>query len=465
MKLIIIGYGAVSSAVLPLLINELRDEIKSLKIIAPSVNDKETKEQGLRVTWAHQKLTKYNYRSVLKELDDETFLINLSVDVSSLDLIALCHENNAMYLDTCIEPWAGHYTDPSIPPANRTNYSLRESMLALKRALHNGPTAIIAHGANPGLVSHFAKQALLNISQDLHPSSNASPITRQDWARLAWQLNIKTIHVAEHDTQVADKSKNPGEFLNTWSVDGFIGEGCQPSELGWGTHEQHLPDDGHFHTTSESKSIYLNRPGASVRVKTWTPAYGPCLGLLITHNEALSLSEYLTYKDDRGLIYRPTVHYAYHPCNDAILSIHELSGNFWQPQPRKRVLRGDEIVYGSDYLGVLLMGHEKNAYWYGSVLENSTAQRLNPQSSATTLQVAAGVLAGVKWAIANPKQGLVEAEEIDFRLVLEVAQRYLGDMVGAYTDWTPFSKSKALFPNERAGAGVDEDWQFANFLE
>lgn len=361
MKFIIIGYGAVSSAVLPLLINELEGTLKSLKIIDPSVKDEALKAQGLRITWTRVHLTKNNYKSILNELDQDTFLINLSVEVSSLDLISLCHEKNAMYLDTCIEPWAGHYTDPNIPPAKRTNYSLRESMLALKRALHNGPTAVIAHGANPGLVSHFVKRALLNIRQDLHLSNDTPPATRREWALLAWQLNIKTIHIAEHDTQISDKPKTPGEFTNTWSVDGFIGEGCQPSELGWGTHEQHLPDDGHFHTPSESKSIYLNRPGASVRVKTWTPAHGPCLGLLITHNEALSLSEYLTCKDDRRGIYRPTVHYAYHPCNDAILSIHELSGNLWQPQPLKRVLRGDEITHGSDYLGVLLMGHEKNA--------------------------------------------------------------------------------------------------------
>ncbi|MFF5864976.1 saccharopine dehydrogenase C-terminal domain-containing protein [Pseudomonas sp. NPDC012596] len=462
MKFIIIGYGAVSSAVLPLLIHELRSEMRSLKIIAPCVKCEQELDEGIHITWTDQALTKNNYKSALDDLDQESFLINLSVEVSSLDLISLCHEKKAMYLDTCIEPWAGHYTNCSVPPADRTNYSLRESMLALKRVLNGGPTAVIAHGANPGLVSHFAKQALLNIRQDLGTSQDKIPTTRQAWARLAWQLNIKTIHVAEHDTQIAGKPKTPGEFINTWSVDGFIGEGCQPSELGWGTHEQCLPDGGHFHAASDHKSIYLNRPGASVRVKTWTPAHGPCLGLLVTHNESLSLSDYLTYEDDSQGIYRPTVHYAYHPCNDAILSLHELSGNLWQPQPLKRVLRGDEITHGSDYLGVLLMGHDKNAYWYGSVLKNSTAQHLNPLSSATTLQVAAGVLAGVKWAIANPRRGLVEAEEMDFKFVLDVAQRYLGDMVGAYTDWTPSSKTKELFPSERTGV---DTWQFASFLE
>ena len=52
---------------------------------------------------------------------------------------------------------------------------------------------------------------------------------------------MRAIHIAERDTQVQDVPKKIGEFVNTWSIDGFIGEGCQPAELGWGTHEKELP--------------------------------------------------------------------------------------------------------------------------------------------------------------------------------------------------------------------------------
>jgi homospermidine synthase len=34
----------------------------------------------------------------------------------------------------------------------------------MRKAWTNGPTAVITHGANPGLVSHFVKQALLDIA-------------------------------------------------------------------------------------------------------------------------------------------------------------------------------------------------------------------------------------------------------------------------------------------------------------
>jgi homospermidine synthase len=86
------------------------------------------------------------------------------VDVSSIALIKLCHEKGALYLDTCIEPWPGGYTDPNIPASRRTNYALREEVLELRKTWTNGPTAVITHGANPGLVSHFVKQALLDIA-------------------------------------------------------------------------------------------------------------------------------------------------------------------------------------------------------------------------------------------------------------------------------------------------------------
>jgi len=42
---------------------------------------------------------------------------------------------------------------------------------------------------------------------------------------------VKVIHIAERDTQVSGKPRQLGEFVNTWSIDGFVGEGSQPSEM------------------------------------------------------------------------------------------------------------------------------------------------------------------------------------------------------------------------------------------
>jgi homospermidine synthase len=141
-----------------------------------------------------------------------------------------------------------------------------------------------------------------------------------------------------------------------------------------------------------------------------------------------------------------------------VMSVHELAGKNWEQQDRQRLMV-DEITTGIDELGVLLMGHAKGAYWYGSRLSIEQARVAAPHNNATSLQVTAAVLGGIVWAIENPRAGVVEADELDHARVLEVAWPYLGDMVGAYTDWTPLHDRAHLFPED-----IDTDcpWQFRN---
>src|SRR6266446_6211019 len=104
------------------------------------------------------------------------------------------------------------------------------------------------------------------------------PTTREGWGELARDLGVKVIHIAERDTQVSRKPKKVGEFVNTWSIDGFVSEGSQPAEMGWGSHEKDLPLDGAKHEFGCGSAIYLNRPGLVTRVRTWTPIEGPFHG-------------------------------------------------------------------------------------------------------------------------------------------------------------------------------------------
>jgi homospermidine synthase len=196
-----------------------------------------------------------------------------------------------------------------------------------------------------------------------------------------------------------NRPKRRGDFVNTWSIDGFTGEGCQPAELGWGSHEKALPVDGERHSFGCDAAIYLMRPGAATRVRSWTPLEGPMQAFLITHNESISIADYYTLRDATGAVsYRPTAHYAYHPCDDAVLSLHEFAGRNWELQQEKRLMM-EEISTGMDELGVLLMGHKKGAYWYGSRLTIEEARALAPYNNATSLQVCAAVLAGLVFAI------------------------------------------------------------------
>jgi homospermidine synthase len=458
-KMLIVGFGAIGQAVLPLIFRHIDIKPEQITIVTKNENGVQVaKEYG--VHFQVMPITQENYLTILNEkLNEDDFLLNVSVDVSSLELIKVCQAKGACYLDTCIEPWAGGYSDPSLSPSQRSNYMLRESVLALKNNKKESKTAVLTHGANPGLVSHFVKQALLNIANDIQMHVNV-PKTRADWGLLAHELGIKVIHIAERDTQITRQPKRQGEFLNTWSVDGFISEGLQPAELGWGSHERHLPDDGHHHDSGAQCAIYLKRPGASTRVRTWTPLAGPFHGFLIAHGEAISIADYLTVKKAETVIYRPTVHYAYHPCENAVLSLHEFAGNEWTEQKHKKVLF-DEIIEGMDELGVLLMGHSKGAYWYGSQLSVHEARELVPHNNATSLQVAAGVLGGIVWAIEHPMEGIVEPDDMDYKYILDIALPYLGKVSGHYTNWTPLAEREKLFPEN---LDHKDPWQFLNVL-
>ena len=144
-----------------------------------------------------------------------------------------------------------------------------------------------------------------------------------------------------------------------------------------------------------------------------------------------------------------------------MLSLHELFGQDGKRQNRIHILEEHDIADGIDELGVLLYGHAKNAYWYGSQLSIDETRILAPNQNATGLQVTSAVLAGMVWALENPKAGIVEADEMDFRRCLEVQMPYLGPVIGTYTDWTPLTGRPGLFPEE---IDASDPWQFRNVL-
>jgi homospermidine synthase len=452
-----VGFGSIGKGTLPLILRHLDIDRTQMVIIDPDDSARGIAEfAGIR--FEKLSLLPDTLRDILTPLlRPGGFLVNLSVGVSSVALIELCRELGVLYLDTCIEPPPGGYTDPGKSISERSNYAMRESALALRRPGPN-PTAVVAHGANPGMVSHLVKRALLHLARDL--GRPARPARRDDWARLARDIGISGIHIAERDTQRARVAKQKDEFVNTWSIDGFLSEGLQPSELGWGTHERHMPREGERHAFGCDAAIYLSRPGAGTRVRSWTPLAGAIQGYMITHNESISIADYLTLRENGQVVYRPTCHYAYHPCDDAVLSLHELQGNAFRQQSRFRLMN-EEIVDGVDELGVLLYGHPNNAYWYGSQLSIEETRRLVPYQNATGLQVTAAVLAGMVWALENPECGVVEADELDHERILAIMEPYLGPLVGAYTEWTPLSGRGGLFPEDIDAA---DPWQFQNVI-
>ena len=134
--IVMIGFGSIGKGTLPLIERHFTYDRERFVVIDPEDKDRVIlDDRGIR--FIHQAVTKDNYKALLTPLltagGGQAFCVNLSVDTSSLDIMELCRELGALYIDTVNEPWAGFYFDSKLGPEARSNYALREKTLAAKR--------------------------------------------------------------------------------------------------------------------------------------------------------------------------------------------------------------------------------------------------------------------------------------------------------------------------------------------
>lgn len=411
-KIKMIGCGCVGQALLPLLARHLRIPASRIAVVAADALGRDVAEQYAG-SFSLKSLYPDNYTEHLADLTTGDLLLNLSVDVSSYALADWCQQHGVLYLDTCVEPWEGGYREEGM---TSTNAYLRQQILTLG----GKSTAVVAHGANPGLVSHFVKQSLALLGAQHGQSGSASAIANS--------LGVRVIQIAEIDTQRGAEVYDPNVFFNTWSPPGFLSEAFQKGELGWGTHELGVPSEAQS-VEGVDYGIVANMPSCDLRVKSWTPLAQEQEAFLITHHEALSLASFLQAPDGR---YRPTVYYAYKPCALAEKWLSSWKERGYEMPEATRGLT-TSLVEGVDELGVLLMG-DFGAFWMGSTLSLAEARAIAPYNTATTLQVVGGILGAITWMLENPEAGVVEAENMDSDIVLEVATPYLGKFWHTYVD-------------------------------
>ena len=430
------------------------------------------------VQWETGRVTPENINEFLSaRVSEGDLLLDLAWNIDAPTIIDWCHSHGVRYLNTSVELWDPYDNLADVHPLDRTLYVRHQSLRKLidSWGSNNGPTAVLEHGANPGLVSHFVKQALLEITNKIIDEGRAGDrmsafedaLEEGEYNKLAMLTGTKVIHIAERDTQITSKPKQVNEFVNTWSVDGFYEEGIAPAELGWGTHEKRLPPRAYQHNDDgPNNQICIAQPGMNTLVRTWVPS-GESLGMVIRHGEAYTMCKHLTVKDANGVdVYRPTVHYAYCPSNEAIASVHELKMRDWEMQPNQRLLNTD-IISGQDQLGVLLLGHDFNGWWTGSMLSIDEARQILPDQSATTMQVAASVVSAIRYMIAEPNKGVCVPDDLPHEFILEAARPYLGTQFSGPTDWNPLRTRKDIFDKWADHADLldhSDPWQFGNFL-
>lgn len=474
-KILIIGCGSVAQCAIPLVIKLIDVPPKNVTIMDFVDNRKRVKDTLKRgVKYVFDRVTKENYQKLLKKyVGRGDLIIDLAWNIECRSVLDWCRNNEILYVNTSVEEWDPYKDEQRNDPTKYTLYARHMEIRKLVQGWGDkqGVTAVVDHGANPGLVSHFTKCALIDIANKIiqeKPKDARVPqlkdnLKTNDFARLAHLTGVKVIHISERDTQITNKPKQVNEFVNTWSIEGFFEEGVAPAELGWGTHERYIPEGAFFHEIGPRNQICLRTLGMKTWVRSWVPC-GETTGMVIRHGEAFSISDRLTVWENGKAVYRPTVHYAYCPSDCAINSLHELEMRQFKMQEKQRIM-SDEIIDGRDELGVLLMGHDFNAWWCGSLLDIHTARKLVPHQQATTMQVAISVVAAAIWMIKNPRRGFLLPDDIDHEEILKISMPYIKPFVSKAVDWTPLKNLNTKFTKFDLPVPKDEDvWQFNTFL-
>jgi len=473
-KIVFLGCGSVTQCALAMVESVLKVSPKQISII-DYVDNRERVADILAkgASYFFEKLTPDNYSSILKKyLSAGDLFIDLAWNLETVAFIEWCHENKVLYVNTSVEVWDPYTNARQKRPQELTLYSrqmkLREMLKRWKK--NDGPTAIVDHGVNPGLVSHFTKRALEQITKEIiqqKPNDARVPelekaLANKNFAMLAYLSGVKTIHISEKDTQIIDQPKRVDEFVNTWSIEGFIEEGGAPAELGWGTHERSVPKGAFFYSEGPGNQIGLAQRGTKTWVQSWVPS-GPITGMVVRHGEAYSISDRLTVWEGDKAKYRPTVHYAYCPCDGAINSIHELEMRHFVSQTNRRILN-NEIIGGKEELGCLLMGHDFGAWWIGSILDIHAARKLIPGQSATTVQVASGVISAALYALKHPNCGFRLPDDLDHNEILDTAMPYLGKFISMPVNWSPLDHASEFADFGCSVRCPSDPWQFSNFV-
>jgi homospermidine synthase len=238
-NILILGCGSVAQCTIPVVLRHL--EMDAFRVTVLDMRDNRaliaaSLERG--VTYVQERLTKDKFPEQLgRYLGPGDILLDLAWNLQTLELLEWCRQHGVRYFNTSVEVWDPYEGMKRRPLTEQTLYhrhmQLRE-MIA-RWGDNSGPTAVLDHGANPGLVSHFTKRALIEIGQqiiqdsprDTRAAELRQAIERQAFNELARLSGVKVIHVSERDSQRSNRPKESDEFVTTWSVEGLYEDGSR----------------------------------------------------------------------------------------------------------------------------------------------------------------------------------------------------------------------------------------------
>ena len=165
-KILFVGYGAVAQCALPILAKHLKLPLQHITVM-----DFEDRRDVLApwlkrgVKFVHKRVTRENMGVLLgKYLAAGDVLIDLAWNIDCCEILQWCHDRGVLYVNTSVELWDPYENARAATPQKMTLYWRHMNIRRMiGKWTRPGPTAVLEHGANPGLISHFTKQGLIDI--------------------------------------------------------------------------------------------------------------------------------------------------------------------------------------------------------------------------------------------------------------------------------------------------------------
>ena len=435
------------------------------------------------IVYKHIHITQHNYRDVFAQhVHEGDMIVDLGYYVDTADVLQWCKEHGVLFINAAVEEWEDNESNGLQYPQNEVRtYTLYHRQMRIKD-LSNGwnqtPTAILTIGANPGVVSYMYKIGLQHWVQHLVDTHSKWPKLQQavqliqrkpiDYPKLAQLMNIQVIQIAEKDTMRQSIPREQGEYIVTWSPMGFVEESIAPAELGWGTHETMTEKDGAYgYTQGPRNQVCFRTRGVDTMVQSFVPS-GNFVGFIVRHEEAFSISDYLTVRDSFNQpVYRPTVYYAYSPCSDAIASVHEMKSNGWKT-PTKLRLPKEELIDGRDELGCFMLSGDADVgnWWIGSIQSVAECREICNGPSPVTSLVTAGVFTGIMYAFNHPALGVIHPDHMNEDESMDLTLPYWYPLKSFHVpEWKPHVQSKFHVRGEAKNHVLQTpDWVIEKFL-
>ena len=208
-------------------------------------------------------VTRENIPDLLKYLDKGDILVDLSINIDFIDMWKPCLQMGIMYLNTATEEWGDSEDPTAFPKTTEEMYMtsigfLHDEIEQMEEwDTQKGPTTVMEHGMNPGLISHFTKKGLMDSAHyflqhkhdlsynDLDFDLISKYVNETNYPKLAQALGLHTIHCSEVDNQRVKPAPMDAKvkFYNTWSCRGFFTEALIPIQIARGSHEDKDSDE------------------------------------------------------------------------------------------------------------------------------------------------------------------------------------------------------------------------------